>query len=210
MQEIKIKPVLWRHKTAKNGEFEIRIRVTQYKVVGYYNTGFTSREENWDELNECPRTSHPKFKAIIKKINSLVSEIDYEIKTMHRNGIEMISLKELKDKVRKVELRVQPVKILQLFDIVIKEMEEQGRIGYAGVFYSGKIKLKKYLLVDKTFWAFTKTDFEAYENYLRTNVPSENTMSLYIRTFNRLWNIAIQRGYCTDGLKQRNALYPQM
>ena len=196
MQEIKIKPVLWRHKTAKNGEFEIRIRVTQYKEVGYYNTGFTSREDNWDELNECPLSSHPKFKAIIKKINSLVSEIDYEIKTMHRNGIEMISLKELKDKVRKVELRVQPVKILQLFDIVIKEMEEQGRIGYAGVFYSGKIKLKKYLLVDKTFWAFTKTDFEAYENYLRTNVPSENTMSLYIRTFNRLWNIAIQRGYC--------------
>ena len=99
MQEIKIKPVLWKHKTAKNGEFEIRIRVTQYKEVGYYNTGFTSREENWDELNECPKSSHPKFKAIIKKINSLISEIDYEIKTMHRNGIEMISLKELKDKV---------------------------------------------------------------------------------------------------------------
>ena len=61
---------------------------------------------------------------------------------MHRNGVEMISLRELKDKVRKVELRVQPVKIIQLFDIVIKKMEDQGRIGYAGVFYSGKIKLK--------------------------------------------------------------------
>lgn len=196
MQEIKIKPVLWKHKTAKSGEFEIRIRVTQYKEVSYYNTSFTSKDENWDELNECPKSSHPKFKVIIKKINSLVSEIDYEIKTMHRNGIEMISLKDLKDKVRKVELRVQPVKILELFDIVIKEMEEQGRIGYAGVFTSAKMKLKKYLFSDRTFWGFTKNDFEAYEKYLKANVPSDSTMSLYIRTFNRLWNIAIQRGYC--------------
>jgi len=196
MQEIKIKPLLWMHKTAKNGEFEIRIRVTQYKEVSYYNTSFTSIKENWDDLNECPKSTHPKFKSIIKKINSLVSEIDYEIKTMHRNGIEMISLKDLKDKVRKVTLRVQPVKILELFDIVIKEMEDQGRMGYAGVFYSGKMKLKKYLLTDKTFWSFTKNDFEAYEKYLKSNVPSESTMSLYIRTFNRLWNIGIQRGYC--------------
>ena len=102
----------------------------------------------------------------------------------------------MKDNIRKVSLRVQPIKILELFDTVIKEMETQGRIGYAGVFGSAKSALKKYLTVDKTFWAFTKKDFEEYENYLKANVPGDSTISIYIRTFNRLWNIAIQRGYC--------------
>ena len=46
MQEIKIKPILWRHKIASNGEFEIRIRITQYKEVSYYGTSFTASEVN--------------------------------------------------------------------------------------------------------------------------------------------------------------------
>ena len=31
---------------------------------------------------------------------------------------------------------------------------------------------------------------------MKANIPGDSTISIYIRTFNRLWNIAIQRGYC--------------
>jgi site-specific recombinase XerC len=196
MQVVKIKPLLWMYKTSKNGEHEIRIRVTQYKEVNYFSTGFTSTEGNWDLVNECPRSTHPKFKSIIKRINELTSDIDYEIKTLQRNGVDLISLKELKDKIRQVHLRVKPVKIFELYDLVIEEMEVQGRIGYAGVFTSAKRVLKKYMPMDKPFLSFTKKDFEDFEKYLKAEVPSDSTISVYVRTFNRLWNIAIQRGYC--------------
>lgn len=196
MQEIKVKPILWTHKKASNGEHEIRIRVTQYKEVSYYNTGCTSSEENWDKFNEYPKSTHPKYKQIIKKVDQLVSEIDFEIKAMYRNGVEMVSLRDLKDKIRKVSQRVQPVKLLEFFDVMIKELEDQGRIGYAGVFASTKRVLKKYLTTDKTFWAFNKKEFQEFETYLLTNVPSESTISVYVRTFNRLWNLAIKRGFC--------------
>ncbi|MBT9485656.1 site-specific integrase [Sediminibacterium sp.] len=196
MQVVKIKPLLWMYKTAKNGEHEIRIRVTQYKEVNYFGTGFTSTEGNWDIVNECPRSTHPKFKSIIRRINELTSDIDYEIKTLQRNGVDLISLKELKDKIRQVHLRVKPVKIFELYDLVIEEMEVQGRIGYAGVFASAKRVLKKYMSADKPFLSFTKKDFEDFEKYLKAEVPSDSTISVYVRTFNRLWNIAIQRGYC--------------
>lgn len=196
MQVVKIKPLLWMYKTSKNGEHEIRIRVTQYKEVNYFSTGFTSTEGNWDLVNECPRSTHPKFKSIIKRINELTSDIDYEIKTLQRNGVDLISLKELKDKIRQVHLRVKPVKIFELYDLVIEEMEVQGRIGYAGVFTSAKRVLKKYMPMDKSFLSFTKKDFEDFEKYLKAEVPSDSTISVYVRTFNRLWNIAIQRGYC--------------
>lgn len=196
MQVVKIKPVLWTYKTGKHGAFEIRIRVTQYKEITYFNTGFTSTVENWDASNDCPKSTHSKFKSIVKKINELVSEIDFEIRTMHRNGIDLISLKALKDKIRKVDQRIKAVKILEFFDLMVEELEAKGRIGYAAVFTSAKSPLNKFLETDKTFLNFTKKDFEDYETHLKANVASDSTISVYVRTFTRLWNIAIQRGFC--------------
>ena len=108
-----VKPILWTYKVSSNGEYEIRIRITQYKEVAYLNTGYTSTAANWDDQNEGPQSSgHPKIKLISRKINELVSEIEFEIKSMRRNRIELISLKDLKDKVRQTNLRI---KCIQFF-----------------------------------------------------------------------------------------------
>ena len=64
---VKIKALLWTHKTTKNGEHEIRLRFTLYKEVVYLSTGYTSTIDNWDKQNDCPKPTHPKFKLIIKK-----------------------------------------------------------------------------------------------------------------------------------------------
>jgi len=111
--------------------------------------------------------------------------------------------------------------ILEFFDLVIEELKEQGRIGYSAVFAAAKSSLKKYLISDKLFINFIKKDFEEYEKYLRISGISESTISVYIRTFNRFWNMAIASVYCpkehlhliflhsklTDDLKQENEPY---
>lgn len=196
MQAIKIKPILWTYKISSNGENEIRIRITQYKEVIYLNTGYTCLPDQWDEANDCPRSTHPKFKSIIKRINEIVGELDFEIKTMTRTGIEFISLRELRERIRQMGNRAMPMKILEFFDLVSEELRMQGRIGYSGVFISAKSALKKYLKTDKLFTSFTKRDFEEYEKSLRISGVSDSTISVYIRTFNRLWNMAIAKGYC--------------
>lgn len=196
MQGIKIKPVLWTYKKSSNDEFEIRIRVTQYKEVIYLNTGYTATPNNWDYGNDCPRSTHPKFKPIIKQINDMVEELRFEIMSMGRSGVDFISLRELRDRVRQVTKRAKPIKIIEYFNIVSEDLKTEGRIGYANVFISAKSALEKYLVTDKLFTNFTKHDFEEYEKYLRRTGVSDSTISVYIRTFNRLWNLAIQKGYC--------------
>lgn len=126
----------------------------------------------------------------------MVEELDFEIKSMSRNGIEFISLRELRDRVRQISKRAKPMKILEYFDFISEELKAQGRIGYSAVFISAKSPLEKYLNTDKFFTNFTKKDFEEYEKSLRMSGISDSTISVYIRTFNRLWNMAILKGYC--------------
>src|SRR5919112_4440436 len=98
--QVKIKTIFWKHKKASNGEHEIRLRLTLYKEAVYLNTGFTSSKKDWDEQNDCPRSSHPKFKIIIKKIRDLTDSIDFEVKLLLRNGIDTFSLTELKNRIK--------------------------------------------------------------------------------------------------------------
>jgi len=195
--EVKIKTILWKHKKNANGEHEIRIRLTLYKQVAYLNCGFSSTEENWDQANECPKSSHPKFKNIIKKIHDVYDDINFELKLLSKNGIELFSLPELKAKIKTPVIRNTNTKILDFYDLVITQLDSEGRIGYSNIFSSSKCNFKKFSKKDdKSFISFSKIDFENYEKFLLENKKSDNTMSFYIRTFTRLWNIAIEKGSC--------------
>lgn len=195
--QIKIRAILWKHKKAANGEHEIRIRLTIYKDVVYLNTGYTSSKNNWDEKNDCPKSTHPKFKIIIKKIGELTDAIDFEVKLLLKSGIDTFSLTSLKNKIKAPIKKNSKIKVLALYQEVINQLEIEGRIGYSKVFVSSRDNIKKFLKeVDIPFIAFTKKEFENYEHFLLKNVKQESSISVYLRTFIRLWNIAIERGHC--------------
>jgi integrase len=195
--QVKIKTILWKHKKAANGEHEIRLRLTLYKEVTYLNTGFTSFEKNWDAENGCPKSSHPNFKLIIKKIQDLVEEINFEVRLLLKNGVDVFSLTELKNKIKAPIKKNGRAKILEFYETIIGELENEGRIGYSKIFRSTKDNLKKFMKnIDKTFMSFSKNDFQNYEKFLLENLDHESTISVYIRTFTRLWNIAIEKGAC--------------
>ncbi len=195
--QVRIKAILWKHKMAANGEHEIRMRLTIYKEVVYLNIGYTSSQENWDEKNDCPKSTHLKFKPIIKKIGELTDAIDFEVKLLLKNGVDTFSLTDIKNKIKKPIKKNSKIKILEFYWEVIHQLENDDRIGYSKVFASSRDNLKKFLMnTDMPFIAFTKIEFENYEQFLLKNVKQESSISVYIRTFTRLWNIAIQKGYC--------------
>lgn len=195
--QVKIKPILWRHKTTSKNEHEIRLRLTLYKEVSYIGTGFSSTVSDWDEDNSCPRPSHAKFKAIIKKLGELTDSVEFEVKLSVKNGVDIFSLAEIKNKVKEPVRKVSKAKLLEFYGIVINELAEEGRIGYSKTFESSFGSLKKYLKgSDKTFVAFSKEYCEGYEKFLLENVKEESSVSVYLKTFYRLWNIAQERGVC--------------
>lgn len=196
--KIKIKTILWTYKELSNGEYEIRLRLTLYKQVSYISTGYSSTKENWDNVNACPKPSHPNCKVINKKIGQLEDDIDFEKKMLERSGQKIILLKELKAKLKSTPVIPSMVKVLAFFDQVISDLANEGRIGYSNVFVSCKASVSKFLNdKDKAFVEFKQADFEGYEKFLLRSITESSTVSYYIRTFYRIWNLAIAKGICS-------------
>lgn len=195
--QVIIEPVLWTYNRLKNDEFAIQMRFTYYKDVKYLSTGFSSTKQNWDEKNNLPKPEHPKYKMVLKKISAIADEADFEIRLAEKNG-EALTMSELKQRMAKKKEPVDHKKILVFYDEVIANMESQGRTGYADVFSASRATIDKLLNgADKPFTAFTEKDFKAYEFFINGR-PTESTKSLYLRTFYRLWNLAIKEKHCPE------------
>jgi len=181
-----------------NGEREIRIRLTLNREQKYVSIGLKSTEENWDFETDGPAITHPQYKKISRAIEDKQDDIDFEIKLMKKNGHEFISLADIIYKVKKSTQPVVAAKLYALTDTIIADLEAADKIGYADTFYNTKEYVLKHVFgeKDKSFVNFNKTDFEALESYLIKQELKETTMSAYLRTFYRIWNIAIERGMC--------------
>lgn len=199
-------------KTFKEGEHEVRIRITQLKEKEYIPLEYSSSVENWDEELCLPKPPHPHYKELSRKINQYLDDIAFEIKLAQKSG-RFLSCLEVKRKIlhkdNNLPLQRNQLKILELFDKVIADLEEAGNPGYADVFESTRSTVSKLLNNnqfippderhrerDKPFLSFTKEDHQKYEKLI-SNGTSESTISFYLRTYYRIWNMAIKEGYCT-------------
>ena len=85
--EVLKKVVLWTYKPPVNGEYEIRIRLTLYKEQKYFNVGFSCSTANWDYETDGPVPGCPNYRAISRKIEDYLDDIDFEIKLMKKFSI---------------------------------------------------------------------------------------------------------------------------
>ncbi|HEY4198774.1 MAG TPA: tyrosine-type recombinase/integrase [Mucilaginibacter sp.] len=181
------------------GEHEVRIKMTHNRVRTYMATGFSSSIENWDDEVNYPNTSHSKYKELSGKIDEMMADISFEIKLAEKGGrkITPIEIKTtLNSKERIVAIAEKPNRIMAYTKMVEEQYREADNHGYANVFYNCNLTLKKLLNdKDKMFLAFTKSDHEAYEKQLAGK--AESTISNYLRTYYRVWNLAIADGLCS-------------
>jgi len=212
--EIAIKPILWTYReileTDKNyiiGEHEVRIRLTQNRVPKYISTGYSSSVKNWNAKTGYPRSNHPNYVELVSRIKKILDDIDFEIKTAEKSGR---SITHVEIKARLTGRTDQPVvavgkpnKILAYTKHLIDYYDSVDNPGYANVFYNGRLTVKKLLKgKDKMFVAFTKADHEAYEKQI--SGTSESTQSHYLRTYYRIWNLAIKDGLATANHHPKN------
>jgi integrase/recombinase XerD len=201
--EITTKPILWTYKEIKDndknlitGEHEVRIKMTCNRVRTYMATGFSSSIENWNAKNDYPETTHLKYKTLAARIDKLVSDIDFEIKLSEKSGriITPVEIKSnLTRSVRIAPVAEKPNKILAYTKKIVDDLRANENPGYANIFYNCRLTLLKLLKnQDKMFLAFTKADHEKYEEQMQG--LAESTKSNYLRTYCRIWNLAIKDG----------------
>lgn len=198
IMEVLKKVTLRTDRADANGEREIRIRLTLYKEQKFISTGYKSSPGNWDHETGGPAISHPKYKAVSRAIEDLIDDLDFEVKLMKKNGHEFISLADLISKVKKSDKPVIAAKLYAFTDSIIAELRAADKIGYANTFRDVKDYVLKHVFgeKDRAFVNFTKTDFENLENYLIEQDLKETSISTYLRTFYRIWNMAIKAGMC--------------
>lgn len=191
------------------GEHPVCIRISQGKDNASIPLKYSSSIENWDEDNSLPKPSHPHYKDLVKRIINYLDDITFEVTLAKRSG-KVLSSIEVKRQVLKnndpgIKSRFM---ILELFDKVINELEADENPGYADVFKSTRSTVSKLLNnnqfippgerqkeKDRSFAAFTKEDHQKYERLVSNNA-STSTISHYLRTYYRIWNLAIKEGYC--------------
>lgn len=213
------KTILYKLRTIKKtsekftkGEHEVRIRISQLKEKEFIPLGYSSSIEDWDEEKCLPKPSHPHFLELSNKIKRYLEDVAFELKLAEKAG-RFISCIEVKRKVystsETIIIQSNQLKILELFDKVIADLEEANNPGYADVFDACRSTVSKLLNnnkhipkeerdkeKDKSFPSFTKEDHQKYERLISTGT-TESTISHYLRTYYRIWNIAIEEGYCS-------------
>lgn len=192
------KVILRTDRADADGSREIRIRLTLYKEQKFFSVGYKSRPEDWDFEKSMPAFSHPEFRKVTRQIEDYLDEIDFEVKLMKKSGHEFICLPDLIAKVKKKDQPIVAAKLYAFTDNIANELFAEDRIGYAKTFSD----LKKYVLIhvfgekDRSFMSFSKADFQSFEKYMLDQRLKETTMSAYLRTFYRIWNLAIAAGMC--------------
>jgi len=182
---------------SEKGEREIRIRLTLYKEQKFLSIGYKSTPELWDFETNGPALIHPQYKKISREIDDKFEEIEFEEKLMKKNGHEYISLADLIAKVKKSNKPVVAAKLYAFTESIIEELLANDKVGYANTFENLKEYVLKHVFEkDKAFVSFSKVDFESLENYLIKQDLKETSMSAYLRTFYRIWNLAIAAGMC--------------
>src|SRR5438552_3891563 len=116
--KVLIDPLHWDWKICENEEYMIPIRLTLKKDVKYISTGYTSSIEDWDPDNLLPRPSHPKYIAVVNKINALREDAEFEVKLASKNG-ELLTMAELKNRVVGKQETPGQKKVLEFFDETI-------------------------------------------------------------------------------------------
>jgi integrase len=211
--QVVIKAVRWKYYTMKSGQQAIKVRLTNYRKVEYIETGMSCLPENFDDEAGYPKPGHADFGALVKKIDDIKDEVDFQLKLAKRSG-KTITLAELKKIIegepeREMNATAAPVepakkKIFQFYQEIIDRYEEAGNPGYADIFAANKATWKKLFdFEDKAFVDFTREDFAKISLYIDT-LKAKTTKSLYIRTFYRVWNLAIEEGHCSKEHHPKN------
>ncbi len=103
--DVLIEPLLWKYNFLKNGEYAIQIRLTKYRDVKYISTGFSSAIVSWDNEMGLPFPSHRKYREIVKKINIVTDDANFEIRLAEKQG-ELLTMTELKNRVAKKQVKL--------------------------------------------------------------------------------------------------------
>lgn len=185
-----VKVILFISKLLKNGEHPIMLRVTKDRKTNYISVGASCHISLWDEKKNLPRKKHPLYHELSVLIDTKLLEAKKLLIDL-KNEEGTFSSDDLLSTLKGAAIKVQ---VLTFFDTYIKELRKQKRIGTADVFTFTRNSISKFREgKDLEFSQVTAAFLWKYHEWLLQRGIVLNSISVYMRTFQRLVNLAKER-----------------
>lgn len=187
-----IEVVCFKYKPLKNNEFPLRIRITKDRKTKYISLGVSVAPQYWDFDRNQPTLDCPDREYLEKLIANKLCECKGKVVELKSENREFTAT-TLKEQISKP---VKAVTVGELFEQIIRELQDERRTGYATSVeqvYRSLLKFNKHLSV-----YFSDIDhlwLKRYELWLRRQGRAENTIGVRFRTLRMVFNQAIERGY---------------
>ena len=187
-----IEVVCFKYKPLKNNEFPLRIRITKDRKTKYISLGVSVAPQYWDFDRNQPTLDCPNREYLEKLIANKLCECKGKVVELKSENREFTAT-TLKERISKP---VKAVTVGELFEQIIRELQDERRTGYATSVeqvYRSLLKFNKHLTI-----YFSDIDhlwLKRYELWLRRQGRAENTIGVRFRTLRMVFNQAIERGY---------------
>ncbi len=183
--------VVLRKKANKEGRFPLALRITKDRKTSFIYLGHNVKEDEWNEAEQCVKSSHPNSKRLnnfILKKKAEASDKSIEAETQNDD----VSVKAIKRKVKPVT-GATFVPQAQLF------LDRLKKAGNFNVYAAEKCRLKIFKDFmgghDIAFSDITVGLLERFKRYLKSERKvGDRTIVNYLITIRAIFNQAIKEG----------------
>lgn len=172
-----------------NNLYPVKLRLTHRRQQKYYNLGIDLSKEDWEKINsENARMGYRDLKVRLIKIEErarvILAKIDH------------FSFDRFEHKWFSKDLEVT-TNLFECFDIRIKSLENEHRIGTAISYTNAKVSLQKYAKEHHgsrlSVLEITPEFLRAYEAWFLSKGRSSATLGMYLRSLRAIINFYIKK-----------------
>ncbi len=185
--------VLRKEKTNSKGEHPVFLRITHLRKHKYLSLSSYCSLQLWDEKKQRPKRQHEHFHEMSALTNTRFSECEKIIFELEKEG-QPYSLEEIFNRLNFFRKKQQTT-VLEYFQETIDKLKNEGRLGYAEVFYSTRNYLRSFRDGKDFFFSDINLQFlTKFDAYLTIRGLKPNAAFVPVRTFKTLLNYAKKEG----------------
>jgi site-specific recombinase XerD len=181
--------------------FPIMVQIIIDRKLSFVSTKKTCTKADWQNEQQKVKKSDPNHKDINAVLSAISSDINFLILSSGKisKPITQDDIKTVVKRLTGAEKRPETKKLFEIYEEHLEYLEKMERLGDKATFKSSYNSLKTF--TDNKDYDLLNIDvnfLRRYEDYLVLRKNAITSRSVYLRTFRRLWNIAIKNKYCPE------------
>ncbi|WP_229312371.1 site-specific integrase [Larkinella punicea] len=175
--------------------YPLKLRITYQRVRKYYRIGIDLTEPIWLEVEDKSKTRR-ELREIRERLSAFQSRAEQTIKGIENFDFDSFEASYFQNFTENVKEKALRNDIVPAYSRYIKQLEEEGRASYAGIFKSSITSLETFKKRLK-FSDVTPDFLKKYEKWMLQEGNSVTSIGMWLRPLRTIFNIAIEDGVVT-------------